>query len=290
MAVGYIGLGDIGAPMAERLLRGGQPVMVWNRTPAKMEPIVAAGALAGTSPAALGSACDIVFLCLDSVSAIETVLFGEEGVVTGAEGRNILVVDNSTTSPMVARSIAARLGEHGMRFIDAPVSGGPVGARAGTLAALLGGDEADVAEAQPFIATFAQRISHLGPVGAGQAAKACNQIMNFSTLQGIAEALAVGTSFGLPRDQLARSVLGGFAESALLREYLRGTEAGENGGVTLLANLLIGEAQGHSNPAVHGKLGILTKDIDIAVGLVRDTGISAPVTEHLGKLFHAMNG
>ena len=149
---GFIGLGDIGLPMAERIADRGVPLTVWNRTPAKAAPLGAKGATVAASPRALAEAVDVACLCLDGPKAIEAVVFGPDGIAH-ADPKPKLVVDHSTTHPHLTVDLAARLrAEAGIGWLDAPVSGGPVGARAGTLATFAGGDADDLALARPVIA------------------------------------------------------------------------------------------------------------------------------------------
>jgi 3-hydroxyisobutyrate dehydrogenase-like beta-hydroxyacid dehydrogenase len=289
--VGYIGLGKIGAPMAERILSpGGFSLTVWNRTAEKMGPLVAAGAKPAATAAEVAAASDVVCLCLDSAYAVETVVFGLEGIVAGGKGRTRLVVDNSTLHPLRTRELAERLrSEAGIGWLDIPVSGGPVGAVAGTLAAMAGGDAEELEVVRPVVMSYANRLTHMGPIGSGQATKACNQIINFGTIAAIAEAFNVARHFGLDAEKLPEAIAGGFADSNMLREIARARAAGENGNVALLMQSLLEVYEGRVNKALAGKLNILMKDIGIALDLSRATGAATPVLGLLDNFFRILH-
>lgn len=288
MRVGYIGLGDIGAPMAERILRGDYELTVWNRTQSKMTPLVAAGAIGAMSPADLAQRCDIVFLCVDSAVAVERLLFESDGIAQ-AKAKPRLVVDHSTIHPEKAINFAARLRATGIAMIDAPVSGGAIGARAGVLAVMAGGDAADVTTARPVISCYAGKITHMGPIGSGQATKACNQIINFGTLASIAEAVALGAAFGLDIQRLPEALAGGFADSNMLREYARGAAGGERAYMTYMINWLVGLFRGQLEPAAAGRMTMVLKDLGIVGELARSSGTTAPVTRLVESLFRTLH-
>ncbi|MGE0829798.1 MAG: NAD(P)-dependent oxidoreductase [Hyphomonadaceae bacterium] len=286
--VGYIGLGNIGAPMAERIVKAGYELIVWNRTAAKMRALLDAGALAAASPADIAQRADVVFLCVMNADSVETVVFGQDGL-TARGGRVSLVIDSSTIHPAGARAIGARLREQfNIGFVDAPVSGGAVGARAGTLAVMAGGAAADVERARPIIMSFANRLTHLGACGAGQAAKACNQIILFATIAAIAESFNAARDFGLEIDRLPEAYSGGFADSNLLREYARSTAAGENEGITFLINGLMETYAGKSQSVFRDSAGNLLKDFNIALQLGIANGSPLPLTSALSSLIRIL--
>ncbi len=288
MRVGYIGLGDIGAAMAERILQSEHALTVWNRTQSKMTPLLAAGASGATSPSDLAQSSDIVCLCVDSAAAVERLLFESDGVAH-AKPKPRLVVDHSTIHPDKAIHFATRLRENGIAMIDAPVSGGAIGARAGVLAVMAGGDAADVVAARPVISCYAARITHMGPSGSGQAAKACNQIINFGTLASIAEALALGAAFGLDIKRLPEALAGGFADSNMLREYARGAAGGDRPYMTYMINWLASLFRGELEPAAAGRMAMALKDLGIASELARARGTSAAVTDLVERLFRTLH-
>lgn len=212
-AVGYIGMGIMGAPMARNLLEAGCGVTVWNRTASKCAPLEEAGAQVAATPKALAEGGpEAIFLNVTATDDVEEVLFGEAGVAAGAQ-EGLIVVDNSTISPVAAKAFAERLAELGVALVDAPVSGGDTGAKEGTLSIMCGGDEAAFAKVRPLLEVLGKSVVHLGPAGSGQACKACNQIAVSLNLLGTCEALALGKQFGLDLDKLVEVLSGGAAGS-----------------------------------------------------------------------------
>ena len=215
MRVGFIGLGVMGRPMALNLLRGRHELTVWARRPAALEPLVERGAAAAATPAALAAGSDAVFTMLTGAADVEQVLFGERGVAHGARP-GTLVVDTSTIDPAAARAMAARLQERGLDALDAPVSGGPHGARDATLSIMVGGP-ADVLErARPLFDCIAAKVLRMGDAGAGQATKACHQLLLLVTAQGVAEALTLARRCGLDVGRVREALLQGMASSRVL--------------------------------------------------------------------------
>ena len=211
--LGYIGLGLMGLPMTLRLLAAGYEVTVWNRSPEKMTPALDAGATAGTSPAEVAGQSDIVFACLTAASAVEAVVFGENGIVR-SDGAGKIFVDHSSMHPDATREIAARLAAaNGMHWLDAPVSGGVKGAEEGTLAIMAGGTQEDFDAVAPAVAHTAGRFTLLGPVGSGQLAKLCNQMIAGSAFVVIAEALRFASNAGIDATKLFEALQGGWADS-----------------------------------------------------------------------------
>lgn len=212
MDVAFMGLGTMGAPMALNLLKAGHQVTVYNRTREKVAPLTAAGAEAVASPAEAAASAEIVVVCVSDSSDVEQVVLGEQGVATGARS-GALVIDMSTISPSVTREIAQRLAEKGVRMIDAPVSGGSEGAKNGTLSIMVGGAAEDVDRAMPVLQAMGQTITHIGPIGAGQTAKAINQIIVAGTYWSVAEGMALGLKAGLDMDRVVQAVGSGAAGS-----------------------------------------------------------------------------
>ena len=176
-SLAFAGIGLMGLPMSRRLLAAGFPLSVWNRNPAKCEPLVDAGARPVVSPADLCREADIVMLCLADTAAVREVVFGPGGIVEqGLPGQ--LLVDFSSTDPAATREMAVELEERcGMRWVDAPVSGGTPGAEAGTLAIMAGGAADDIERLRPILRHLGQRLTRMGEVGAGQVTKVCNQMI-----------------------------------------------------------------------------------------------------------------
>jgi 3-hydroxyisobutyrate dehydrogenase len=201
--VGFIGLGAMGVGMARNLHRAGMLSAIWNRTAAKAQSLAAeTSTLAVTTPAALPEHCDIIVMCVsadaDVLAVIDTLL--------PAVKSNTLVIDCSTVSADTARSATHRLRDRGADFLDAPVSGGVEGARDGTLAIMVGGDTASFERAKPVLEALGRTITHFGPSGSGQAAKATNQIMCAGVIQAVAEAMAFAKSQDLPLDKLIETL------------------------------------------------------------------------------------
>jgi 3-hydroxyisobutyrate dehydrogenase len=218
--LGFVGIGFMGEAMVLRLREKGWPVTVWNLTEDRYARVAPAGARVAPSPAAVAEASDIVFLCVLDAAAVENCCFGVDGQgLASASGAGKLVVDHSTINPDAARAIAARLEEaNGMRWIDAPVSGGPGAARDGSMTVMAGGDAADIARIQPLMRDMAGHFTHVGPLGAGQTAKILNQAIVGTGYVLMAEALALAEAAGLDAAKLPECLAGGFADSALLRK------------------------------------------------------------------------
>ncbi|HYL42748.1 MAG TPA: NAD(P)-binding domain-containing protein, partial [Ktedonobacteraceae bacterium] len=174
--IGFIGLGIMGRPMAHNLLKAGFPLVVHNRHREVTDEFLAAGARAASRPGEIAAACDVVITMLPGPAQVEEVLLGPEGAIKGAHGR-LTVIDMSTISPVAASAIAARLAEHSISMLDAPVSGGDKGAIAGTLSIMVGGDEGTFERCKPIFQALGKTIVHVGGSGAGQVVKACNQIV-----------------------------------------------------------------------------------------------------------------
>src|SRR5882757_3186057 len=288
--VGYIGLGNIGEPMAVRILGAGFKMVVWNRTSSKSLALADKGAETASSPADLASRCEIVSLCLSDAKAVEEVVFGEEGLAARSGAMRILI-DNSTIHPNRTRDFAERLRvATGAGWLDCPVSGGPVGAKAGTLAAMVGGDSGDVELARPVIASYAGKITHMGSVGCGQVAKACNQVIGFGTMAAIAEALVLAGRSGVPVERLPEALAGGFADSNVLREYARATAAGETTGIAALVCALVESREGIAGDRYGRRFSLLLKDIEIASDLGRSTNTDTPIAALVERLYREAGG
>ncbi len=209
----FIGLGNMGYPMAGHLQKAGHAVRVYNRTAAKAEKWVAEfGGTTGATPAAAAEGADIVFMCVGNDDDLRGVIYGDTGVLAGMSGGAVLV-DHTTASATVAREIAEAAGAKGVAFIDAPVSGGEEGAKKGILTVMCGGDENDFARAEPVIAAFARSCKLLGPVGAGQLTKMVNQICIAGLLQGLSEGLNFAIKAGLDARRVVDVISKGAAQS-----------------------------------------------------------------------------
>ena len=286
--VGFVGLGDIGAPMATRVLEKGFPLSVWNRTASKMTPLSIGGARIAKNPADLASQTTILCICVDSPDATEDILFGPDGVTRSANSTVEIILDHSTVSPEYTRELAIRLSSHGIDFLDVPVSGGAIGAKAGTLAAMAGGDADLLKRVAPVISSFASQITHMGPAGAGQAAKACNQIINFGNMAALAEAVALASVYGIPPVRIPEAIAGGFAESNISQEYQRSLKADDFSPVRFLIEGLVEFYAGRIDPDYRGKLGILMKDLTIALDMGHKSGVPLPGTTHFDSVFRIL--
>jgi 3-hydroxyisobutyrate dehydrogenase len=210
--IGFIGLGDMGALMASNLARAGAPLTVWNRTPGRAGPLVALGAQEADSPCSVAARSDVVVVCVSDTPDVDAVLFGPSGVHQAARD-GLLVIDCSTISPQATREFGARVAAGGVAMVDAPVSGGLEGARSATLTMFVGGEDVDVARAMPVLQTIGRTITHLGPLGSGQAAKAVNQVVICGAYLGVAEGIVLGMRAGLDPEQLVAALSAGAAQS-----------------------------------------------------------------------------
>ncbi|WP_088159066.1 NAD(P)-dependent oxidoreductase [Achromobacter xylosoxidans] len=215
--IGFCGIGRMGEPMTRRLLAAGYEVAVWNRSSAKLGSLVAAGAVAKTTPQALGESVDIVLLCLGDGKAVEDVVFGEHGLAHAATPPSCLI-DHSTLSPALTRALAGRwTAATGGVWIDAPVSGGTDGAAAGKLAIMAGGPADTIEAVTPVLRAYAARVTRMGEVGAGQTTKLANQAIVATTLAGLAEAFVLAKRSGIDTAALPSALQGGWADSVLLQ-------------------------------------------------------------------------
>jgi len=216
--VGFIGLGIMGKPMARNLLRAGYPLVVLNRSRGPVDELVADGARAGSSPRDVAAASDVVITMLPDSPDVEAVVLAADGVAAGIRS-GALSIDMSTIAPATARTIAARLHERGVDVLDAPVSGGEKGAIDATLSIMIGGTDAAFARAEPILRALGKNIVHVGPDGAGQVTKACNQIVVGVTIEAVAEALALAAASGVDVAAVRTALMGGFAQSKILEVH-----------------------------------------------------------------------
>lgn len=265
LSVGFAGLGEMGAPIAAHILRAGYTLYVHNRTASRMQPLRALGANTCGTPRELAARADVILLCLFDADATEAMLFGNDGLLQAARPGQ-LVVDLSTSPPARARDLAARLRVRKIGWVDAPVSGGPQGALAGTLAVMAGGEVAEVERARPILSSFASQVTHVGPAGCGQVAKACNQMINFGNAALIAEAMHLAARQGLDPGMLPKALAGGFADSGLLRHIGPKMAAGTVSGNTLMT----------------------MKDMEIALELGRCSCTDLPVTSLIASFFRTL--
>jgi 2-hydroxy-3-oxopropionate reductase len=213
--IGFIGLGLMGRPMARNLHKAGANMMVTSRSPGPAAELAGEGMTALATPREVAAASDITILMVTDTSAVDKVLHGDEGVIAGlAPGKT--VIDMSTTKVRETRDWAKGVQAAGAHFVDAPVSGGTVGAEAGNLTIMVGADDAGLAAAMPVFEVLGQNVTHIGDVGAGQVTKTANQAIVGMTLAAVAEGLTLATRAGVDPAKVRTALLGGFAESRVL--------------------------------------------------------------------------
>lgn len=215
MKVGFIGLGVMGRPMALHLLEAGHELSVYARRAEAAQPLVDAGAKACASPAEVAAASEVVFTMVTAGADVEQVALGEDGIVHGAKPGTVLV-DMGTIPPGTARRVAAKLAAKGIETIDAPVSGGEVGARNATLAIMAGGKAEVLERVRPLLERLGKTLVHVGPSGAGQVAKACNQMIMVACIEAVAEALLLARQSGADPEKVRQALAGGSAGSRVL--------------------------------------------------------------------------
>jgi 2-hydroxy-3-oxopropionate reductase len=220
MKVGFVGLGIMGRPQALNVMKAGHAMAVWARRKESMRPLADAGATACASPGEAAALADAVFVMVSDTPDVEHVIFGPKGIIEGARPGTV-VVDMSTISPVATRDIATRLADKGIEMLDAPVSGGEVGAINGTLSIMVGGKPEVFARIKPLFECMGRNIVHIGANGAGQVAKACNQIVAAVTLEAVSEGLTLARRNGVDPAKVRDALMGGFAYSKVLEVHGR---------------------------------------------------------------------
>ncbi len=220
MEVGFIGLGLMGRPMAQHLANGGHSLHLWARRPESLDPFRGTGATLHASAADVAREADVVFTMVADAPDVEALALGTQGIAEGAAGRSgLILVDRSTIAPEAARSIAARLAAAGVSMIDAPVSGGEVGAINAALTIMAGGEPAAFERVLPLFRLMGKNVTRVGDSGAGQVAKACNQIITGVGVLALAEAFAFAEKSGVDAARVREALLGGFAYSRILENH-----------------------------------------------------------------------
>ena len=264
--LGYLGLGMMGFPMSRRLLSAGYDVAIWNRSAGKAKALIEAGATLVAKPREVAVSASIIFMCVTDAAAVEDVVFGPDGFAT-VPGTGKLVVDFSSIHPDKARAIATRLkAANGMGWVDAPVSGGTKGAEEGTLAVMAGGDAADIERIRPYVLAMARRLTHMGPTGAGQMTKLCNQVIVGCAMAVLAEATRLAVNSGIDAGKLPEALAGGFADSIPLQLFVPRMVQGI-----------------HSPPLGH--IATLLKDLDTVANVAHDTSTPIPMASLAAQLF-----
>ncbi|MBL8314805.1 MAG: 2-hydroxy-3-oxopropionate reductase [Rubrivivax sp.] len=269
MNVGFVGLGIMGCPMARNLLKQGHALTVWSRRAASMQPLLEAGARGASSPAEVAAAADVVISMVPDAPDVREVMLGAQGVARGARP-GLVAVDMSTILPAAAREIAADLQALGIPFLDAPVSGGEGGAIAGTLTIMVGGSEAAMARVRPLFECLGKTIVHIGDSGAGQVAKATNQIITGVGVLTVAEALNFARRNGVDPAKVREALMGGAANSRIL----------ENHGQRMLDR--------NFNPGF--KSWMHQKDMNIVLQTAHRLGVCLPASAAAAQMFNAMVG
>lgn len=265
--VGFIGLGIMGKPMARNVLKGGFPLVVYDLLPEPVKALTSEGAQSASSPRALAQQVDVVLLCLPDSPDVRAVMDGPDGVLAGVRSGQV-IVDMSTISPLAARELAAAAAERGATLLDAPVSGGEMGAREGKLAIMVGGDAGALEQVMPVLQTLGQRILHMGAAGAGQVTKAANQIVIAVTIEAVAEALVMAAKAGVDPVRVREALLGGHAFSKVL----------EHQGERFL--------QRNFTPGFRTRLQY--KDLNIAMDTGRAYGAPLPATALVHQFYGAL--
>jgi 3-hydroxyisobutyrate dehydrogenase len=267
--VGFVGLGTMGHAMAANVARAGFPLNAWNRSRRPFPDLTDLGVSIRATPAEVAAACEIVVVCVSDTPDVEAVLFGSDGVVTGAAA-GTLIIDCSTIDPSATRDFAARAAERSIGFVDAPVSGGSEGARNGTLTIFVGGPAPDVEHARPVLAAMGKTITHVGPTGSGQAVKAVNQVILAGTYLAVAEGIVLAIKAGLDVEQVVGALSGGAAQSWVL--------ANRSG--RMIAN----------EYPLGFKISLHRKDLAIALKMARELGAALPVSALAAELESGLIG
>ena len=262
--LGLIGLGLMGKPMGMNLLKAGFPLTVWNRTASRADELVTAGAKLAQSPRELAANSEFVISIVSDPAALEEVLWGKNGAMQSLQSGSIYV-DSSTVSPTLARKVATACGERGVRFLDAPVTGGDWGAKKGELVFMVGGDAATLTEAEPVLRVLGKKWFHLGPNGAGQTIKLAMNLILALQVDALAEALALVTAAGLQGEKLVEVMQSSMARSGVL---------------DIKSQNLLNGAYTPSFP-----LRLMHKDMRLALELAQQNHVELPATEAAFKTY-----
>jgi 2-hydroxy-3-oxopropionate reductase len=266
-AIGFIGLGIMGRPMARNLLKAGYPLIVHSRSRGPVDELVAAGAKAGTSPKDVASRSDVLITMLPNSPDVELVALGKDGIVEGARSA-LIYVDMSTISPIVSQKVGQALGTKGVRMLDAPVSGGEKGAIDGVLSIMVGGDQAVFDSVLPILQAMGKTITLLGPLGFGGFTKLANQIIVAVNLTALGEALTLAKKAGLDRELTLKALSGGLAGSKCMEQKTPNYVAGSY------------------KPGF--KIDLHFKDLGLIMESARALGVPLPATAVVQELFSAL--
>jgi len=267
LKIGYIGLGLMGKSIARNILKAGYPLVVHNRSRAAVDELAAEGATPAFTPAEAAAQVDVIFTNLPDTPDVELVALGKDGILEGAH-EGLIFVDNSTIKPAAARRIAEKLAEKGVVSLDAPVSGGDIGARDGTLTIMVGGDAASLEKVMPIFQAMGKTITHVGEAGAGQVTKACNQIMVAAQMVAMGELLIFSKKAGVDPQKVVDAIKAGAAQCWTL---------------DVKPQRLF---DGNRQPGF--KAYMMEKDLGIILETARQYGVPLPSTAENTQLFNAM--
>jgi 2-hydroxy-3-oxopropionate reductase len=267
LKIGYIGLGLMGKSIARNILKAGFPLVVHNRSRAAVDELSAEGATPAFTPAEVASLVDVIFTNLPDTPDVELVTLGKDGILAGAH-EGLIFVDNSTIKPAAARAIAEKLAGKGVMSLDAPVSGGDIGARDGTLTIMVGGDAAALEKVMPVFQAIGKTITHVGEAGAGQVTKACNQIMVAAQMVAMGELLIFSRKAGVDPQKVVDAIKAGAAQCWAL---------------DIKPPRLF---EGNRQPGF--KAYMQAKDLNIVIETAREYGAPLPATAENTQLFNAM--
>lgn len=265
--IGFIGLGTMGKPMARILMKAGYPLVVHNRSRGAVDELAKEGARPAAAPKDVAAQSDIVITILPDSPDVELVIAGKDGVFDGAR-RGMLLIDMGTSSPLLARRLTRNANARGIDMLDAPVSGGEVGAINATLSIMVGGTEGAFNRARPVFQTLGKNIVHIGDAGAGQIAKAANQLIVGLTIEAISEALVLATKAGVDPAKVRQALLGGFAQSRVLDAH--------------------GQRILERNFKPGARVRTQYKDMGIALDLGKEFGVPLPATAQVHQMYNAM--
>jgi 2-hydroxy-3-oxopropionate reductase len=265
--IGFIGLGIMGMPMAGHLLKADYSVRVYDVVAAQREKLEAQGALGAGSPKEAARSAEVIITMLPASAIVEAVILGENGVL-GAMEKGAVLIDMSTTSITTTKRISAAVEKAGFVMLDAPVSGGDVGAIEATLSIMVGGAEAAFQKVLPVLQKMGRNITHVGGTGSGQVAKACNQVVVALTIEAVAEALVLAKKCGADPAKIREAMMGGFAQSRVLE--------------------LHGKRMVERNFIPGGKVRLHQKDLDIVLEAAKDVGVYMPGTALVSQIWNSL--
>jgi len=265
--IGFIGLGIMGNPMAKNLIKAGYPLVVYDRNPPKVQDVVAAGAQPGLSSRDVAARSQVLITMLTDTPNVEAVVLGPDGVMEGIRP-GATYIDMSSISPMFTRRLSQQMADKGVDMLDAPVSGGHTGAVNATLSIMVGGKQEVFARCLPIFQALGKTIVWIGESGAGQVAKACNQIVVGLTIEAVSEALVLAAKAGVDPARVREALLGGFAQSRILDVH----------GARMLRREF----------APGFRLRLHEKDLNIALSTARELGMALPVTALVHEMMNAM--